>query len=82
MSPSAHDQAEKIYQQILDQLEALWLLYADADDNEEEEDDEQVDNRDIADAMVEEAAERGMDEESVERVFKSIAALAKKAEEE
>lgn len=82
MTSSAHDQAEKIYKQILDELEAIWLLYADADDEaEKEEGDEESDNRDIVDMLVEEATERGMDEESVEKVFKAISLLAKKAGE-
>jgi DNA-binding transcriptional regulator YhcF (GntR family) len=83
MAPNDHDKAEKIYKQILDQLEEIWLLYADADEDEEKEEDpsENVSDRDIVDAMIEEGAERGLDEESVEKVFKAISALATKAQD-
>ena len=83
MAPNDHDKAEKIYKQILDSLEEIWLLYADADDEEEKEEDggDNVSDRDIVDAMIEEATERGIDEESVEKVFKAISALATKAQD-
>ncbi len=83
MAPNDHDKAEKIYKLILDQLEEIWLLYADAEEDEEKEEDpsENVSDRDIVDAMIEEATERGMDEESVEKVFKAISALATKAQD-
>ena len=83
MAPNDHEKAEKIYKQILDSLEEIWLLYADADDEEEKEEDggDNVSDRDIVDAMIEEATERGIDEESVEKVFKAISALATKAQD-
>lgn len=78
-----HDQAEKIYKQILDQLEELWLLYADAEEEEEDGVDEASDddNRDIVEAMVEDGTERGMDEETLEKIFKGVSLLAKKAQD-
>ncbi|UPA22833.1 hypothetical protein K8942_01310 [Candidatus Peribacteria bacterium] len=79
---SPHDQSEKIYRLILDQLEELWLLYADTDDEEEAgEDAPEESDRDIVDAMVEDGTERGIDEESLEKVFKAVSALAKKAQD-
>ncbi len=79
---SPHDQSEKIYRQILDQLEELWLIYADTDDAEENPDEGTDENdRDIVDAMVEDGTERGIDEESLEKVYKAITALAKKAQD-
>lgn len=79
---SPHDQSEKIYRQILDQLEELWLLYADSEDEEENPDEGTDENdRDIVDAMVEDGTERGIDEESLEKVFKAVSALAKKAQD-
>ena len=83
MAPNDHEKAEKIYKQILDSLEEIWLLYADADDEEEKEEDggDNVSDRDIVDAMIEEATERGIDEESVEKVFKAISLLATKAQD-
>lgn len=80
MVKDPHEQASKYYQQILDLLEEINQLYADADEVEEGEDDA-LNDRDIVDMMIEEAIERGLDEESVEKVFKAISSLAKKARE-
>lgn len=75
-------QAEKLYQQLLELLEEMSALYADAKE-EEEEDDEgvAVDIDDVIDGLVEEGAERGLDEETTERVFKAVKAFAEKAAE-
>ncbi|HVW66626.1 MAG TPA: hypothetical protein VHA78_02750 [Candidatus Peribacteraceae bacterium] len=78
MAKNPHEQAEKMYQQILDLLEEISLLYADAGDEGEED---ELNDRDIVDMMIEEAIERGMDDESVEKVFKAISSLARKARE-
>lgn len=80
MAKNPHEQAEKMYQQILDLLEEISLLYAEADAVEEGEEDA-LNDRDIVDMMIEEAIERGLDEESVEKVFKAISSLARKARE-
>jgi hypothetical protein len=78
----SHDQAEKIYKQILEELEELWLLYADSEDEEEDGVDEPDDDkRDLVELMVEDGTERGIDEESLEKVFKAIALLGKKAQD-
>ena len=81
MVKDPHPQATKMYRQILDILEELALLSTDATEEEEVDDSEAQVDTDIVDAMVEEATERGMDEESAERVFKSIAALVGKSQE-
>ncbi len=82
MGKDLHQETMKQYAAILDALEELTLLYADADEEEEEEkDDSDVSEHDDVDLMVESATERGMDEESVEKVFRAVAALAKKAKE-
>lgn len=82
MVKDPHAQAEKIYGQMIDLLEELSLIYSDAADGEDEDQDEfAAADRDIVEGLIEEGVERGMDEESVERVFKSIAAFAKKARE-
>ena len=81
MVKDPHPQATKMYRQILDILEELALLSTDATEEEEVDDSEPQVDTDIVDAMVEEAAERGLDEESAERVFKSIAALVGKSQE-
>jgi hypothetical protein len=83
MSKDPHAQAEKLYQQLLDILEEMNAIYS--DDSEEEEDDDDakpIDLDDMIDGLVEDAVERGLDEESVERVLKSVAAFAKKVEEQ
>lgn len=82
MGKDLHQETMKQYAVILDALEELTLLYADADEEEEEEkDDTDASEHDDVDLMVESATERGMDEESVEKVFRAVAALAKKAKE-
>ena len=82
MVKDPHAAAEKIYGQMIDLLEELATIYGDAAGDEEEDPDEfAAADRDIVDGLIEEGVERGMDEESVERVFKSIAAFAKKARE-
>ncbi len=80
MAKNPHEQAEKFYLQILDSLEGITLLYAETAEAEEGEDDA-LDDSDIVDMMIEEAIERGMDEQSVNLVFKAISALARKARE-
>lgn len=82
MPKDPHAQADKIYHDILDLLEELAAVYTDAANEEEKEDDEEsLDVDDVIDAVVEEAAERGLDEETADRAFKAIAALAKKTAE-
>jgi len=83
MSKDPHAQADKIYREILELLEQLSVVYAEAANSEDEKDDEDesLDVDDVIDAMIEEAAERGLDEETADRAFKAIAALAKKTAE-
>ena len=82
MGKEPRAQAEKIYQEILDLLEELASAYVDARDNTEESEEEDVDEGDLVDLMVEEGAERGLDEEQVERVFKAVTTFARKAGED
>lgn len=83
MPKDPHAQADKIYHGILDLLEELAAVYADAagGDDVKDDEDETLDVDDVIDAVVEEAAERGLDEETADRAFKAIAALAKKTAE-
>lgn len=84
MGTPQHDRAEAIYRQILDQLEELWLVWNDqndAGDDDEEESGPVIGERDLVGEMTEEATARGIDEDSAERVFKAVEALAKKAQE-
>lgn len=82
MVKDPHAQAEKLYHQLLELLEEMNAVYTDVDTSDTEDDEaEPVDIDDVIDGLVEEAAERGLDEEAAERVFKSMAAFAKKAQE-
>lgn len=77
-----HAPTMKIYREILEQLEELKDLYADAADADEgEADDEAEAQQDVLDAIVEEAAERGIEEDDSLRIYKAIGLLAKKAQE-
>ena len=78
-----HGPTLKIYREILEQLEELKDLYADAADGDAEgsDDDEREAQQDVLDAIVEEAAERGLDEEDITRVFKAVGIISKKAQE-
>lgn len=81
MGKDLHQETIKHYAQILDALEELTLLYADADEDEEKEEDAEETEQDLVDGMIEAATERGMDEESVEKIFRAVAVLTKKAKE-
>lgn len=82
MAQDLHQETMKQYSAILDALEELTLLHGDADEEEEEEKDESdASDHDDVDTMVESAAERGMDEEGVEKVFRAVESLIKKAKE-
>lgn len=82
MSSDLHSATLKIYREILGQLEELKDVYLDAAGDEEKEvDDEREVQQDVIDAIIEEAAERGLDEEDTAKVFKAVALIAKKAQE-
>ena len=71
--------AEKAFSQTLDLLEELSTLFVEGEDDDEKEDDaEEFDIQDVIDMAVEEAAERGLDEEAAERLFKAMAHFAEK----
>lgn len=82
MTSDLHAATLKIYREILEQLEELKDLYTDASDGDDAEaDDEREAQQDVLDAIIEEAAERGLDEEDTARVFKAVAIISKKAQE-
>ena len=83
MPKPSDDRAENIYRQILDLLEELWLASSDTGEAVEEEEEAagSAPDHDFVDEMVEDATSRGIDEESAEKVFKAVSALAKKAQE-
>lgn len=72
----------KIYREILEQLEELKDLYSDSGaEGEGADDDEKEAQQDVLDAIIEEAAERGIEEDDSMRIYKAIGLLAKKAQE-
>jgi type I site-specific restriction-modification system R (restriction) subunit len=83
MTSDLHAATLKIYREILEQLEEIKDLYTDsASEREElEADDEREAQQDVVDTIIEEAAERGLDEEDTARVFKAVAIISKKAME-
>ena len=81
MPKDLHQETQKRYQQILDALEELNALYAEEEGEEKEEEEGEVVEQDIVDLMAEEAAERGLDEDSTEKVFRAVSAFVKKAKE-
>ena len=83
MPTDLHAPTLKIYREILEQLEELKDLYADASEDDEggADDDEKEAQQDVLDAIVEEAAERGIEEDDAMRIYKAIGLLAKKAQE-
>ena len=70
-------QTEKLFMQMLDLIEEITLTYADREEEEEESERE----REALTALTEEAAERGLDEDQVERIFRGILTLARNARE-
>jgi hypothetical protein len=75
MAQSAHQQAEAAYERIVDSIEELTALIAEADDVDDED---AVDHGEIIHHLAEDASERGLDEENVGRVLKAVYAMAKK----
>lgn len=81
MAKDPQAQAENILQQMLDLLEELTAIYTDAAAEDEEEDGATLEMDEVIDSIVEEAAERGLDEDAAGRIFRAIAAYAKKSSE-
>ena len=77
MAKDPHEQAEKIYHQLIDLLEELAIVYANADN--EDDDGEGLDMSEVIEGIVEEAAERGLDEIATGRTFNAIRDLVKKS---
>lgn len=80
MAKDPRAQAENIYHELLDRLEELVAVYADISSDDDEGDvAEQME--DIIDEIVQEAGERGLDENGAGRLFHAIAAYVQKASE-
>lgn len=80
MAKDPRAQAENIYHDLLDRLEELVAVYADMSSDDDEGDvAEQME--DIIDEVVQEAGERGLDENGAGRLFHAIAAYVQKASE-
>jgi len=80
MAKDPHAHAEKIYHALLDLFEELVAVYTDMTSDDDEND---VAERmsDIIDEIVQEAGERGLDENGADKLFHAIAAYAQKASE-
>ncbi len=74
---TASQRAETLFRQMLDLIEELSLHYG-----QEHDDDTPANSaadREMLLLMAEEAAERGLDEDQVEKLFRSIIHMAKEA---
>ncbi len=83
MAADLHGPTLKIYREILEQLVELKDLYADAaDTNDDGKEDEEAEvQQDVFDVIMEAATESGFEEEEAARIFRPIAAFAKKVYE-
>jgi hypothetical protein len=71
----SHEQTAKMYMQLLNLLEEMALQAS------EQERDEDTDESGLIQSLAEEAEERGLDSESVERILKIVSFMRKKAGE-
>ncbi len=78
MAKDPHAQALNIFHDILDRLEELVSVYADMN-TDDDEGDATEQTMDILEEVVQEAGERGLDENGADRLFKAISAYAQKA---
>ncbi len=78
MAKDPHAQAENVYHDILDRLEELVALYADMNTDDDEGDAAER-MQDIVDEVVQEAGERGLDENGAGRLFGAISTYVQKA---
>jgi hypothetical protein len=81
MAKDPHASAEKIFNDMLDLIEELTAIYADAAPNDDVEDADELDLSEVIEAVAEEAAERGLNEAGSVRILEAISALAKKSAE-
>ena len=74
---SSHEQTAKLYQQLLNILEEMMIQAS-----MQEPDEDGADESGLIQSLVEDAEERGLDEEAVEKIMKIAANIRKKAREE
>ena len=74
---SSHEQTTKMYQQLLNLLEEMMIQAG-----EQDKDEDDLDESGLIQSLMEEAEERGLDEESVGRIMKLVSVMRKKAREE
>lgn len=80
----ATQRTEAILRQMLDLLEELSLEYGQHQEEDEDEEGGHLSSaheRDLLLTLTEEAAERGMDEENIEKILRSILHMAKEGHE-
>lgn len=80
MAKDPHAQAENLYHDILNLLEELVAVYADMNSDDDEGDAAER-MEDVIDEVIQEAGERGLDENGAGRLFHAIATYAQKASE-
>ncbi len=82
MPTASHVRTEKVFREMVDLLEELMSVYADADtDKEQEEEEGGIGVDELIDVMVEEAEDRGLEGELTERFLKAAVTAAKKSAE-
>ncbi len=74
---SSHEQTTKMYQQLLNLLEEMMIQAG-----EQDKDEDDLDESGLIQSLMEEAEERGLDEEAVGRIMKLVSVMRKKAREE
>jgi hypothetical protein len=72
---TSHEQTTKMYIQLLNLLEEMVIQAG------EDADDESTDESGLIQSLVEDAEERGMDEDAVERIMKLASIMRRKARE-
>lgn len=78
MAKDPHAQAENIYHDLLNLLEELVAVYSDMNTDDDEGDAAER-MQDIIDEIVQEAGERGLDENGAGRLFQAISTYVQKA---
>ena len=74
----SQEKAQKVYEAMVDLLHELWMLTSE----QSGEEGDSFDESEIIQDLIQELGERGVDEESAERVLRSIALFRRKARDE
>lgn len=69
---STHAEALPVFRQLLDLIEELSEMYAKETDDDDLDDAETMTQQELIDGLIEDAVERGLDEEHAEKVVRSV----------